>query len=112
MEQLQHPLVTIDLMQRCQGAMPELAARLFEHALEVCLGDRLPHKRTDHPVGQFVIGQGRPVGDVLRFKQRQFERYEQPTVLGNARQYDLFEVDLHGRISGTHITHGWLRPFI
>jgi len=109
MEQFQDPFVAIHLMQRRQGTMAELAASLLEHALEVSLGDRLAHERAHHPVGQFVIGQRGPVGDVLGFEQRQFDRDKQPTIFGDGRQHDFFEIDLHGGISGTHVAHGQLR---
>ena len=82
-EQLQHPLVAVDLMQGRHGAMTEAAARLFEHALEIHLRDGPAHKRTHDPIGQFVIRQDRPIGHVLGFEQRQLEGHEQSAVLGN-----------------------------
>lgn len=85
MEQFQDPFVAIHLMQRRQGAMAELAAGLLENALEIRLGNRLAHERAHHPIGQFVVGQGRPVGNLLGFEQRQFQRHEQPAVRGHAR---------------------------
>ena len=104
-EQLQHPLVAVQLTQRRHGAVGEHRVGVFEDLLEVGVRDAAGHERAHHPEGQLVVRQAGPGGDLLDGETRQVFRYVQTTVAGQAGEQHVFEIQGRRLATGTDIAH-------
>jgi len=69
-EQLEHPLVAVQLAQRGDGAVSENAIGLFQDLLEVGIGNAAGNERAHDPESQFVIRQAGPGGNLLHGEAR------------------------------------------
>ncbi|MNO90249.1 hypothetical protein D3C76_817560 [compost metagenome] len=105
-EQLQHPLVAVQLTQRRDRGVGELAVGFFEDLLEVGVGDAAFDERAHHPEGKFVVRQAGPRGDFFLGEAWQVFRDVQAAVAGQASQQDVFEIEGRSLAAGTDIAHG------
>ncbi|MCY1437300.1 hypothetical protein D9M71_534570 [compost metagenome] len=104
-EQLQHPLVAVQLAQRRHGVVGEAAVGLFEDLLEVGITDAAGHEGTHHAERQFVVRQAGPGGDFFQGEARQVFRDVETAVAGQASQQHVFEVQGGSLAAGTDIAH-------
>ncbi|MCO7519471.1 hypothetical protein NJG22_19915 [Pseudomonas sp. VA159-2] len=106
MEQLHHPLVAVELAQRCHRGVGEVAIGFFEDLLEVGIGDAALDERAHHPEGQLVVRQAGPGGDFFLGEAWQVLGDVQAAITGQASQQDVFEVQGRSLAAGTDIAHG------
>ncbi|MNC47807.1 hypothetical protein D3C75_968900 [compost metagenome] len=106
MEQLQHPFVAVQLTQRGNRGVGELAVGFFEDLLEVGVGDAAFDERAHHPEGQLVVGQAGPRGDFFLGEAWQVFRHVEAAVAGQASQQHVFEIQGRCLAAGTDIAHG------
>ncbi|MNZ86221.1 hypothetical protein D3C78_1050380 [compost metagenome] len=105
MEQLQHPFVTVQLTQRCNGAMGEHAVGFFKDFLEISVWNAAGDKRAHDAEGQLVIWQTGPGSDFLLGETWQVFRDVQTAVGGKACQQDVFEIQGRCLAAGTDVAH-------
>ncbi|MNE09985.1 hypothetical protein D3C80_1026800 [compost metagenome] len=109
-EQLQHPLVAVQLAQRRHGVVVEGAVGFLEDLLEVGVGNAAGDEGAHHAEGQLVVRQAGPGGDFFLGEARQVFRYVEAAVAGQASQQHVFEVQGRCLAAGTDIAHV-LRPW-
>ena len=104
-EQLQHPLIAVQLAQRRHGVMGEHTVGFLKNPLEVRVTDAAGDKGAHHPEGQFVVRQAGPGGDLLNGKTRQILRHIEAAIAGQAGLQHIFEVQGRCLATGTDIAH-------
>ncbi|MNP30192.1 hypothetical protein D3C76_1232560 [compost metagenome] len=104
-EQLQHPLVAVQLAQRRHGVVVEDAVGFLEDLLEVGIGDAAGNERAHHAEGQFVVRQAGPGGDLLDGEARQVFRHVEAAIAGQAGEQHVFEVQRGRLAAGTDVAH-------
>ncbi|MDZ3996084.1 hypothetical protein PspTeo4_47440 [Pseudomonas sp. Teo4] len=113
-EQLHHPLIGIELTQRCYRGVGELTVGFFEDFLEVGIGDAAFDERAHHAECEFVVRQAGPGSDLFLGEAWQVFRYVQAAITGKASQQDVFKVQGRCLAAGADIAHGYkpsvLRP--
>ncbi|MNN10446.1 hypothetical protein D3C81_1233680 [compost metagenome] len=104
-EQLQHPLVAVQLTQRRDRGVGELAVGFFENLLEVGIGNAAGDERAHHPEGQLVVWQAGPGSNFFLGETRQVFRHVQAAIAGQTGQQDVFKIQGRCLAAGTDITH-------
>jgi len=106
-EQLQHPLVAVELTQRRYSGVGKRAVGFFENLFEVGIRNAAGHERTHHPEGQLVVRQTGPGSDFFLGKARQVFRHIQTAITGQTGQQHIFKIQGRCLATGTDIAHGF-----
>ncbi len=104
-EQLEHPLVAVQLAQRGNGAMGENAIGLFQDFLEVGIRNAAGNEWSHDPERQFVIRQAGPGSDFLYSEARQVLRHVEAAVAGQTGQQHIFEIQGRCLAAGADVAH-------
>ncbi|MNE30993.1 hypothetical protein D3C80_1245370 [compost metagenome] len=104
-EQLQYPFVAVQLTQRGDCGVGELAVSFFENLLEVGIGNATGDERAHHPECQLVVRQACPGGNFFLGETRQVFRHVQAAIAGQTGQQDVFKIQGRCLAAGTDITH-------
>ena len=107
-EQLQDPLIAIQLAQRCDGVVGKHAIGFFQNLFKVRIRNATGDERAHHPEGQFVVRQAGPRSDFFLGEAWQVLRHVQAAVSGKACQQNVFEIQGRCLAAGADITHDWL----
>ena len=92
-KELEQPLVRIDLDERGNRRVIEIAIGVIDHALKLDWGNRAVHEWRNHGMRQ--LGIGAPTQSLHRRvgQPRPFGGYVKAAVAGEARQHDLLETE-------------------
>ncbi len=107
-EQLQYPLVAVQLAQRCDGAMGKHAVRLFQDLFKIRIRNAAGDERAHHSESQLVIRQAGPGGDFFLGEAWQVFGHIQAAVGGKACQQNVLEIQGRCLAAGADVTHDWL----
>ncbi|MNF86421.1 hypothetical protein D3C84_688570 [compost metagenome] len=105
-EQLQHPLVAVQLTQRRNRCVGEHAVGFFKDFLEIGIRNAAGDERAHHPEGQLVIRQASPGSDFFLGETWQVFRHIEAAIAGQAGEQHIFKIQGRRLAAGTDITHG------
>jgi hypothetical protein len=108
-EQLQQPLVMVELDQGRDGRVRETTIGGVAQALEFLCGQAVADERRHDPCGGLRIGQARQPLDVLRRQGRPGFGHIEPAIAGETGQGRTPEIEDGGGATGTMIAHDALR---
>ncbi len=105
-EQLQQPLLLVELLERRHRDMAETAIGARAQFAQLVLAQARGDERQHHPHRQLDIGEARHAGDLGLAETRPFARQIEPAIAGEPSQGDPFEIERLGASACGDIFHG------
>ncbi len=105
MEQLEHPLIVVQLHQRRHRGMTKAGIGLAYNGSKLLTLDAVTHERRNNPLGKSRIVQRRHVRQLGTGEPRQGFRHVQAAIRRQAGQEHLFETQAWRRAPGADVTH-------
>lgn len=104
-EQLHHPLVGVQLNQRCHRLVAEHAVGFIQHLAEVVRRDGILYERIHHFIGQLRIGKPTPATNFFQAEVRQRFRHIEATIGGQPGQKNVLKAQCGSFTPCTDVSH-------